>query len=272
MKGPKTNDRTSLSLVEPDMEISPIRLSPGFVFSRKHSQRPEAHVFQVSIQTDTVPSSPTPLATPLQMAPQSVADEMIQTAERLARLTQGKIVGPASQVPIQPPNQFRQGCMALLCVNELSQRFSFPCHRLSRWPQVPVSLWPPIPVAVIPKGVPQKVQALAGLSQVQHASLLAVNLQVQPSFQLALDPAAQPRADIAGQYHKVVGIAYQLCLGPLRRSIRSLEQVVKPVQVDVGQQRTQDAPLRSAPLVAPHGRRFPILRRFHHRCLKPLSN
>jgi hypothetical protein len=30
---------TSLSLVEPDMEISPIRLSPGSVFARKHSQR-----------------------------------------------------------------------------------------------------------------------------------------------------------------------------------------------------------------------------------------
>jgi hypothetical protein len=28
MKGPKANDRRSLSLVKPDMEISPTRLSP----------------------------------------------------------------------------------------------------------------------------------------------------------------------------------------------------------------------------------------------------
>lgn len=29
MRGPKANDRCPPSLVEPDMEISPIRLSPG---------------------------------------------------------------------------------------------------------------------------------------------------------------------------------------------------------------------------------------------------
>src|SRR6266498_3828742 len=272
MKGPKTNDRRRPLPRRTGHGDFPHPALARVVSSRKHSQRPEAQVFQVSIQTDAVPFSPAPLATPFQMAPQAVADEVVEIAERFARVAQCKIVGPASQVPIQPPNQFGQGCVALLCVNELSQRFSFPCHRLTRWPQVPVSLWPPIPVAVIPKGVAQKIQALAGLSQIQHASLLAVNLQVQPPFQLPFDPAAQPRADITGQYDKVVGIAYQLCFGPLRRSIRSLKQVVEPVQVEVGQQRTEHSALRRPSVVAPHRRRFPVLRRFHHRCLEPLSN
>src|SRR5438445_6126763 len=50
-------------------------------------------------------------------------------------------------------------------------------------------------------------------------------------------------------YDKVVGVANQLCLGPLRRSIPPFKQVVKPVQVDVGQQRTEHASLRSASVV-----------------------
>src|SRR6266705_608941 len=198
MKGPQANDRRFPLPRRTGHGDFPHPALAWVGYSRKHSQRLEAQVFQMSIQTDALSFAPAPLTAPFQMAPQAAADEMIEVAECFARVAQREIVRPASQVPIQPPNQFRQGCMALLCVNELSQRFPFPCHRLARWPQVPVSLWPPIPVAIIPKGVTQKVQALASLSQVQHASLFAVDLQPQPSFQFAFDPAAQLRADVAG--------------------------------------------------------------------------
>jgi hypothetical protein len=71
----------SLSLVEPDMEISHPALAK-VVSARKHSQRLEAQVFQMSIQTEALPFSPTPLAMPFQMAPQAVADEVVEVAER----------------------------------------------------------------------------------------------------------------------------------------------------------------------------------------------
>jgi hypothetical protein len=38
-----------LSLVEPDMEISPVRLSPRVIFSRKHSQCDQSPKVQMSI-------------------------------------------------------------------------------------------------------------------------------------------------------------------------------------------------------------------------------
>jgi len=171
MKGPKTNDRRFPLPRRTGHGDFPHPALAKVVSAREHSQRLEAQVFQMSIQTEALPFAPAPLATPFQMAPQAVADEMIEVAERCARVAQAKIVGPASQVPVQPPKQFRQGCVALLCVDELSQRFAFPGQRLGRWPQVPVALWPPIPVAVIPKGVAQEVQALAGLAQIQHTSL-----------------------------------------------------------------------------------------------------
>ena len=96
----------------------------------------------------------------------------------------------------------------------------------------------------------------------------------KPSHPSSLPSIQSPqlRADVASQHDKVVGIANQLCLGPLPRSIPPLKQVVEPVQVDVGQQRTEHASLRSAPVVASHRRRLAALRRFHHWRFEPLSN
>src|SRR3989442_1605195 len=215
------------------------------VSSRKHSQGHQAQVFQVSVKANPCPCAPAALTASAQVLTQAASHEMIEVPKRLARIAQPEIVGPSSQVRIQSPNQFRHRCVALLRVNELAQRLPFPRHRLAGWLQVQVTLGPSILVLVIPKGVAQKIQTLAGLSHIQHASLFPVDLQPQPSFQFALNPAAQLRADVASQYDKTVRIAYQVCLGPLRRSIGPLKQVVEPVQVDVGQQGTQDASLRS---------------------------
>src|SRR5437867_12025669 len=143
-----------------------------------------------------------------------------------------------------------------------TQRLPFPRHRLAGWLQVQIApSSSSIAVSVIPEGVAQEVQALAALLQVQHASLFAVDMQPQPSFQFAFDPSPQLWADIAGQYDKIVRIANQLCLGPLRRSIRPLEQVVEPVPLDVAQQRTPHAYFRSAPVIAPHRRGLALSRR-----------
>src|SRR6266498_1920092 len=105
MTGAKTNDRRFPLPRRTGHGDFPHPALARVVSSRKHSQRLEAQVFQVSIQTDALPFSPTPLATPFQMAPQSVADEVVQVAERFAWVAQCKIVGPPSQVSVQPPNQ-----------------------------------------------------------------------------------------------------------------------------------------------------------------------
>src|ERR1035437_2760528 len=129
MKGPQTNDRRSPLPRRTGHGDFPHPALARVVYSRKHSQRFEAQVFQVSIQADAWPSSPTALAAPLQVASQSVADEVVEGAEGLSREAQPKIVGPTSQMSVHTLNQFRQGCMTLLCVNELPQRFPFPRHR-----------------------------------------------------------------------------------------------------------------------------------------------
>src|SRR5258705_3850052 len=135
--------------------------------------------------------------------------------------------------------------MALVRVDELPQRLPFPLHRFAGGLQVKIEpRSSPMLVEVVPERKAQEVQALARVSQVQNASLLTVDLQPQPPFQFAFNPATQFRADRSGQYDKVVRVANQLRLGPLRRSVLPFKQLVDPVQVDIGQQWTQDASLR----------------------------
>src|SRR6266567_504577 len=273
MKGPKTNDRRFPLPRRTGHGDFPHPALARVVYPRKHSQRHQAHVLQMSIKANALPRPPATLTAALQVFAPPMPHEVVEEPERLSRVAQLEVVGPSSQVSIQPPNQLRQGCMALMRVDELPQRLPFPRQRFARGLQVQVAPGSSsVLVLVVTEGVAQKVQALAGVSQVQHTSLFAVDLQPQPAFQFALNPAPQSRTDMAGQYDEVVRVANQLRLGPLRRSIRPLKEVVKPVQVDVGQQWTQDAPLRGAPVIAPHRRRFAVSRRFHHRCFKPLPN
>jgi hypothetical protein len=203
MKGPKTNDRRSPLPRRTGHGDFPHPALAKVVYSTRRSQCHQAQVFQVSIKANTLPRTPAPLAASAQMFAQAAPHEVIELPKRLARITQPKVIGPASQMPVQWPNQFRQRGVALLRIDELPQRLSLPCHRFARWLQVQVAPGSSsILVWVIPKGVVRKIQALAGLSQVQHASLLAVDLQAQPSFQFALHPAAQLWADVAAKTSK----------------------------------------------------------------------
>src|SRR6266566_1110324 len=90
-----------------------------------------------------LPRTPAALAATAQVLSHSTAHEVIELAECLARIAQPKIVGPASQVAVQPFYQLRQRRMTLLRIDELPQRLPFPVHRLARGFQVPVGLGSP---------------------------------------------------------------------------------------------------------------------------------
>ena len=115
-----------LSLVEPDMEISPIRLSPGSSLPESIHNAIKSQVFQVSIQADALAGAPAPLTATLQVSPQPIPHEVIELTKRLPRITQPKVVGPAPQVTIHPPNQFRQRRMTLLRVDQILATLPVP--------------------------------------------------------------------------------------------------------------------------------------------------
>src|SRR5438132_10082204 len=109
-------------------------------------------MFQVSIKADALPRSPAALAASAQVFAQPAPHEVIELPKRLARIAQLEIVGPPSQVPIHAPNQFRQGCVALLRIDELPQRLPFPRHRFAGWLEIEVAAGSSvILVSVIPQ-------------------------------------------------------------------------------------------------------------------------
>ena len=90
--------------------------------ARKHSQRYQAQVLQMSIEANALPRPPAALTTALQVLAQPLPHEVVEVPERLSRVAQLEIVGPPSKIAIHAPDQLRQGCMALVWVDELPQR------------------------------------------------------------------------------------------------------------------------------------------------------
>src|SRR5438552_1750121 len=149
----------------------------SIVSSSKHSQRYQSQMVQVRIQADTLAGAPAPLTASAQMHPQPIPHEGIEMAKRFPRIAQTKVIGPAPQLPIHAPQQLRQWCVALVMIDQSAQRVPFACQRLARGHEVPVTLRAAILVPVPTEGVAQKIQALAGLPQIQHAGLPPVDLQ-----------------------------------------------------------------------------------------------
>ena len=132
MKGPETNDRCSPLPRRTGHGDFPHPALAGVVFSRMHSQRDQSQMVQVSKPTDALTGTPAPLAATLQMSPQPIPHEMIELAERLPRVTQSKIVGPAPHMSIHPPDQLRHRRMTLMRSDQGPQGLPFPVHRFAR--------------------------------------------------------------------------------------------------------------------------------------------
>ena len=77
------------------------------VSSSELSQTHQSQMVPMRRETDALASTPAPLAASAQMHPQPIPHEMVQMAKGQPRIAQTKIVGPAPQMPIQPPDQLR---------------------------------------------------------------------------------------------------------------------------------------------------------------------
>ena len=85
MRGPKANDRRSPLPRQTGRGDFPHPAFARVVFSRKHSQRHQAQVLQVSRDADARPCPPAPLAASAQMAFEPLSHEPVEVPERLAR-------------------------------------------------------------------------------------------------------------------------------------------------------------------------------------------
>ena len=152
-----------------------------------------------------------------------------------------EIVGPSSDLVVHFSDQHRSRHKARSDSDRLSQLGALSGTRLGTRNPVEKPLWSPEFVPLVAEGVTQKVEAGTRLLEPNDGCLLTVHLQAHPVFHGGFDPLADSPALITGQDFEIIGIAHELGSGKLRRSIPAVEPLVHPVQVEVGQQRTDNS-------------------------------
>ena len=211
-------------------------------------RRPQGSPAQLLIMLVSADSLGNPirsLAASLQVLPETDLYVMVDLGKSRAGVAEAKVVGPASQMLIQLPNQHRDRPVAVASAGHVLQLDPLALEALVRGIQVPV-VSRPQPAPVQPKRESQKVQARSLLLQLHQARLVPIDLQSHPGFQLRLDPVHQLLARLSHQHDKVIGIAHQLRLGPVSWPSGAVKHRVEPVQVQVGQQAARSLPLAAS--------------------------
>ena len=187
-----------------------------------------------------------------QMTHQTTLNVPVHRTHCFPWVAKGKVVGPTTSASIDRLDKLRYRHKALAaadqCANGLAvllQRLFGRCHI-----QVPVAA--SHQVAIVPERVAQKIHAGSGVSEVDHLGFRSVQLKVQPGFNLFLDEPGQPSTLIAGQHHEIIRIAHKVRFGPNRRATGCIENLLEPVQIDIGQKRRDHTTLRRSLIASGH--------------------
>src|SRR6267154_5195301 len=99
-----------------------------------------------------------PLAASLQMLDETALNIAIDLTVDAHGVPDGKVVRPASQMPIQLSNQNRNRLETLMTVGHLVQLLPLPLDRFLRRKHIQIFPSASFQIAIIPKRVSQKVQ------------------------------------------------------------------------------------------------------------------
>ena len=121
------------------------------------------------------------------MSEQTVPNVAFDLTVGTGWVSEGEVVYPTSEMPIQFPNQDRDRLVALMTTRHFVQLLPFPPERLLRRKHVQVLPVTTFPIPVISKRVPQKVQTRPFFPQVHYPRLVPVDLQLEFPFQPRLD-------------------------------------------------------------------------------------
>jgi hypothetical protein len=208
----------------------------------KRSQIHQSQSYQVVVYTSALWNTKGSLAPTLEMGNQAKFKKTVDLAECFAWITVIEVVPPAYQLPVDLDDHAGNWHTTAPSGRQFAQLIALTSNRFLRHKHVEVPLFPvSIQTSIKTKGKAQKIKAASYFFEVYHLGLFPIDLQAHPGFQLGLNPVAEPIALMPRQNHKVVGVSHQSSIGPVCRTIRSMEHLIKPVQVKVSQQRRNDA-------------------------------
>jgi hypothetical protein len=116
------------------------------------------------------------LTAALQMLDQTALNVVLDLTVDAGRVSEGKVIDPAFQMPIQLSDERRNRLKTLMTVSHLVQLLPLPPDRLLRRKHIQVFLCASFQIAILPKRVSQKVQARPWFPQIHNPGLVPIDL------------------------------------------------------------------------------------------------
>src|SRR5260370_30842981 len=147
-------------------------------------QLDQSHVLEMPVVSHSFRWSKGPLAASSQVLRKTITNVQVDLSESHAWISEGEVVLPALQVPIELLNQVRERLPALTTIRHLMQLLPFPLQRFCRRPHVQVLPAPTPQVPVVPERESQQVHLFSFFPQIADPRLLPIDFQTHPVFPL----------------------------------------------------------------------------------------
>jgi hypothetical protein len=231
------------------MQISRTRLAQILSVNGMHRESAEsrlqelqAEALQMGIERHAFRGSVGSLTPTSQVTHRAKQHEAIQIAKAFPGIAEAEVATPAFAPAVDVVDHLTDGDETPLGPGQLSNPIVCTGHRLGRGKYVEITLVATEKVAVVSQRKTQKVQALARFVQLDYLRFLAVDGELESAFKQSFDPVDQLPGLIASQNHEVISIPHQLGIGPATGTVRTVEPFLEPVQVEIRQQRGNNAP------------------------------
>jgi hypothetical protein len=205
-------------------------------------QEPQAEALQMGVKRLAFRGTVGSLTPTSQVTHRAKQHEAIQFTKAFPGIARVEVSTPAFAPAVDVVDHLTDGDETPLGPGQLSNPIVCTGHRLDRGKYVEIAFVATVKIAVVSQRKTQKVQALARFMKLDDSRFLAVDGEPKSSLQQSLDPPDQLPRLITSQNHKVIGVSHQLGVGPSTGTIRTVEPLLEPVQVEVCQQGRYHAP------------------------------
>ncbi len=146
------------------------------------------------------------------------------------------VVRPTCGLPVDAGNEVGDGDASHAVVDDLSDVLLFGGHCFGRWVDREVSSISAILVWRVPGALAEEVDAVrSGRFDLPDCSFITIDFQSKSIFHCIFYPRCDAVTDVSRLYNEVIGVPDQSSVGPVFWAVVSVEEFVKPVQVEVRQ-------------------------------------
>ena len=147
-----------------------------------------------------------------------------------------KVLAPTHQQTIDISNDHGSGLEAQARSSEFAKLRANSGHCLSTWSHVQVAIRVRQNAAPISHRETKKVQTFpTDLTKANHLGLLAVDREPKAALQCRFDPLLKTFTLVKGKHRKIVRVADDFRLGPVRWTITAVEQHLEPMEIEIRQ-------------------------------------